>query len=79
MPKHEDIRYMTVGKLKELLSDPRVKDDMLISASAMFNLTLYRPGDCCCWDRIIGSIDLSKEELEMEDCNDSKIKTETAP
>ena len=71
MARHGSVHYITIGKLKELLNDPHLSDDMLIFVGKVSgDLVVCRPGttkeqECVCWDCQIGDIALDDEELEM--------------
>ncbi len=71
MARHGSIHYVTVGRLKELLNDPKITDNMLL-AHGMIGLTICRPGEteeteCCCIECVIGHIWLDDEEVVWDD------------
>jgi hypothetical protein len=65
MPNHGEIRYTTIGTLKQLLSSEKIKDNMLVSIGAFDGLILFRPGDCCCSDCVVGDISFKNEEISI--------------
>lgn len=73
MARHDSIHYITVGRLKELLTDPRLTNDMLVACGKVSgDLTIFRPGatkeqECCCFECIIGEIELDDEFVSISE------------
>ena len=55
--------YITVGKLKELLADPILKDGDFLVPNAVANLAVYRGPQAGC--RMIGWIDLLEDQQHV--------------
>jgi hypothetical protein len=71
MARHDMTHYVTIKRLKELLEDKQLTEDMLILVGKVTgDLVVCRPGatkeqECTCIQCRIGEIDLADEEVNI--------------